>query len=121
MGNKRIFKKSISSIGASICNEMMTGYYNIEGIDKDAVEKAIATILAAMENARISSNIFFDRGPRGFADVKEYSAEKKRFFRALFNKISSDFSASVDEALNIYNKAVPEEVKRQNKELINND
>lgn len=117
MANKREFKKTVEAIGASIYEEMMTSYYNVKDIDKDAVSKAIAEVLGATASARNNANVFFDKGMRAFADHKEYSKAKAAFFKKLFEKIDSDFNARIDNALKMFNAALPAEAKELNKKL----
>lgn len=117
MSNKSEFKKYVTALGSAVCEDMMTAYYNVEGIDKDAVWKAIQKVLGAVKSARCNSNIYFDRGIRSFGgEVKEYTKARKTYFNALFNKINSDFVAAINEALKEFNAAVPEAVKIANKE-----
>lgn len=116
MANKRDFKKSVDAVGAAVCNEMMTTYYNVEGADKEAIADAIQKVLGAVVNAKNNANIFFDKGVKAFADIQEYSKSKKVFFKALFFKIHSEFGAVINEALKQFNNAIPEEVKKANKE-----
>lgn len=117
MANKRDFKKSVDAVGAAICNEMMSAYYNIEGIDKNAVSEAIQKVLSAVVKAKDNSNIFFDKGVKAFADHQEYSKAKKSYFKALFNKIHTEFTEEINVALKQFNNAVPADVKKANKEL----
>lgn len=114
MVNKREYKKYVDAVGASVCNGMMDAYYNIEGIDREAVARAVTRVLGAIGAAKSNANRFFDRGPKGYADMKEYSRAKREFFRALFKKITADFSAEIDAALKEFNSAIPESVRKSN-------
>lgn len=118
MANKREFKKYVDAIAADVCSEMMTVYYNVEGADRKAIAEAVEKVLVAAEKAKVNSNIFFDRGARAFGDMKEYSKAKADFFKSLFTKISSEFTAELDEAIKGFNNAVPEAVKKQNLESV---
>ncbi len=118
MANKRVFKKYVEALGASICDEMMISYYNVEGIDKDKVSAAIAKVLGAIGAATSQANVFFDKGVRAFESNQEYSKAKRAFFRQLFSKISSDFSQEIDEALKEFNAAIPEKARLQQKEAV---
>lgn len=115
MANKREFKKYVAAVGASACNDIMESYYIVEGINKDTVSKAVELVLAATAAARANSNVFFDKGPKAFSDRKEYSKAKEVFFKKLFEKINADFTAQLDEAVKVFNSAIPQEVKDQNK------
>lgn len=115
MPNKREFKKYVDALGASVCEQMMAVYYNVDGVDKAAVEKAIAQVLGAVGAAKSHANIFFDKGPKAFEDRKQYEVEKDKFFKALFKKIANDFSNEIDGALKTFNQAVPASVKADNK------
>lgn len=117
MANKREFKKYVEAVGASACNEMMDSFYTVEGINKDQVSKAIEKVIGATAAARANANVFFDKGVKAFANNKEYSKAKKEFFVKLFDKINSDFSNELDEALKLFNAAIPEGVKESNKKL----
>ena len=119
MPNKREFKKYADALGASVIEEMMVAYYNVEGADRKAIADAVGKVLAAIEEAKNNSNVYFDRGVKAFPDHKEYSKAKKAFFRALFNKIESDFSAQVEDAVKAFNAALPEAYKAAQKEAAN--
>lgn len=116
MPNKREFKKYVDALGASVIEEMMVAYYNAEGADREAISVAVGKVISAIEDAKCKANIFFDRGPKAFASMKEYSKEKRDFFRALFYKIESEFGAEVHSALKDFNGALPESVKKAQKE-----
>lgn len=115
MANKREFKKYVVAVGASACDEMMLAFYNVEGIDKNAVSNAVEKVLGATAAACSNANVFFDKGAKAFSDRKEYSKAKKEFFVKLFEKINSDFTKELDDAVKIFNAAIPENVKEQNK------
>lgn len=117
MANKREFKKYVDTLSSSIYNEMMISYCNTEGIDKDKVSEAITRVLKAMETARMHSNIFFDKGARAFDNKKEYSKAKHEFMKKIFNKISKEYTDEIDAALKIFNAAIPENVKEENKKF----
>lgn len=114
--NKQQFKKAVEAIGASICNEMMTVYYNEEGVDQDKISQAVAKVLGATAAARSNANVFFDRGRKGFADAKEYNKAKSDFFKKLFTRIREDFNNEISAALKLFNEAVPQAVKDANKQ-----
>lgn len=115
MANKREFKKFVDALGASVCDEMMYSYYNVEGADKKAISAAIEKVILAINRARENSNIFFDKGVKAFDDKKAYAKAKEEFFKALFHKVSTEFSAELDNALKDFNAALPESEKAKNK------
>ncbi len=115
MANKREFKKYVEAIGSSACEAMMETYYNVKGVDKTAIEKAMEKVLGAVGAAQANANIYFDKGMKAFGNAKEYSVEKKAFFKKLFDKITTDFNNEIDEALKQFNAAIPQEVKEQQK------
>lgn len=117
MANKREFKKYAEAVGASVCEAMMLAYYNQKGVDKDAVEKAIAKVLGATAAAKSNSNITFDKGHKAFADPEEYSKAKADFFVKLFAKINDDFNSEIDSAVKIFNAAIPQSVKDEQKKV----
>lgn len=119
MANKREFKKYTAALGSAVCEDMMMAYYNVKGIDKAAVEEAVAQVIAAIETANANANVFFDKGAKAFESRQVYTAAKKKFFIALFDKIIADFSASIDEAMKKFNAAVPAAVKEENKKAVN--
>ncbi|MDE6445061.1 MAG: hypothetical protein K2K64_11690 [Muribaculaceae bacterium] len=118
MGNKREFKKAAEAIGASVCESMMTTYYNTEGVDKSAIEAAIAKVLGATGAARSNANVTFDKGVKAFSSLQEYSKAKSDFYKKLFVKISEDFNAELDEALKQFNAAIPSSVKEAQKQTV---
>lgn len=114
MKSKREFKKYVDYVGGTVSEEMMIAYHNIKGIDRKAVENAIGKVLGACGAAKSKANIFFDRGPKSFDNMGEYAKEKKAFFRALFKRLNADFTNEINEALKIFNAAVPAEAKAAN-------
>lgn len=118
MANKRDFKKSVEAVGSAVCDEMMAAYYNIDGADKDAITKAIGKVVASTVKAKDNANIFFDKGVKAFESPKEYSKAKDTFFKALFNKIHTEFGEEINAALQEFNKALPESVKEANKQAV---
>ncbi|MBD5217751.1 MAG: hypothetical protein HDS73_04580 [Bacteroidales bacterium] len=115
MANKREIKKYVNALGASICESMMSAYYNIKGVNKDAIEQAMGKVLGAIGAAKAHANLFFDKKEKDFADKKEYLAEKRAFFKALFAKIVNDYNEEIDAAMKQFNAAIPAEIKQQNK------
>ncbi|MDE5663828.1 MAG: hypothetical protein K2L35_03870 [Muribaculaceae bacterium] len=116
MVNKREFKKFADALGTSVAQEMMVAYYNVEGIDREAVGEAVQKVLLAVEEAKNNANRFFDRGAKSFESRREYSVAKRKFFRQLFAKIEKDFSEQVNAGLKQFNAALPAEVKQAQKE-----
>lgn len=119
MANKREFKKYVSAVGASMCEDIMICYYNIPDIDHKAANEAVGKILGAMNEATKRSNVFFDKGKRAFESDEAYSKAKKAFFRAVFAKIAGDFRKDLEEAVKQFNAAIPQAVKEKNKEIAN--
>lgn len=117
MANKREIKKYAEALGASICESMMVAYYNVDNINKESVEEAIAKVLGAVGAAKCNANKFFGKGSKEFADKKEYLEAKRAFFKELFAKVITDYNAEIDAAMKIFNGAIPESVKATNKEL----
>lgn len=118
MANKRIFKKTVKSLGAAICDEFMSGYYNIEGIDRVKTEQAIVIVLQAVDDACCNANKFMGKRHREFADANDYSKAKREFFRNLFNQINEEYSRALDLGVKTYNEAVPAAVKEANKKAV---
>lgn len=116
MANKREFKKYADALGASIIDEMISAYYNVEGADRDNIAKAMESVLGAIGKAKNNANITFDRGPKSFDSLEAYSKAKKEFYRSLFDKIETEFSEEVNEGLKLFNAALPAEEKARNKE-----
>lgn len=119
MPNKREFKKYVDAVAASLVEEMMFAYYNIEKADREKLVAAVGMLIGAAEAARANSNITFDRGPKAFADRKEYTREKRKFSRALFSKVEGEFASAVNAAVKEFNAALPEEVKAAQKAAVN--
>ncbi len=118
MGNKRDFKKTIDAIGANVCNDMMVVYYNVDGVDKEAISNAIGKVLGAVGAAKSHANVFFDKGHRAFNDMKAYSQAKREFFRTLFKKINKDFTDEVNAALKEFNEAIPEDKRKATEQAL---
>lgn len=119
MANKREFKKYADALGASVIDEMISAYYNVEGADKDKITTAIQQTLGAIGKAKNNANVYFDRGHKAFDDMKAYAKAKRAFFRALFDKIETEFSEEVNAALHTFNEALPAEERARNKEAAN--
>lgn len=119
MANKREFKKFVDSLGASVLDEMISAYYNVKDADRDKITEAIEKTLGAIGKAKNNANVYFDRGPKAFENMTEYAKAKAAFFKALFNKIETEFNEEVNQALKVFNGALPEEVRQRNKELAN--
>lgn len=115
--NKREFKKYVDALGAAVINEMLSAYYNVEGVDQDKLSSAIETMLRAVGNAKLNANITFDKGLRAFGDAKEYGRAKRAFFVQLFDKIDTEFEESTNAALKLFNEALPADEKARNKEI----
>lgn len=119
MANKREFKKYVDAIGASVIDEMIAAYYNVEKADKDKIAEAMQKVLCAIGRAKNNSNVTFDCGEKAFGDKKEYVTAKKNFYKSLFDKIFTEFDEETGAALKEFNAAIPEEVKMMNKESVN--
>lgn len=115
MANKREFKKYVDALGASIIDEMISTYYNVENADRDKIAEAMEATLGAIGKAKNNANVFFDKGEKAFENAEEYSKAKKAFFKALFDKINTEFSEEINAALKIFNAALPAEEKARNK------
>lgn len=118
MANKREFKKYVEAVGASVCEDMMSALYTVEGADKEAISKAIEKAICAVGAARSNANVTFDKGVKAFPSLKEYSVAKKDFYKKLFVKVSDDFTKELDETLKIFNAAIPAVVKEENKKAV---
>lgn len=119
MANKREFKKYVDALGSVVIDEMISSYYNVKGADKDKIAQSMEKVLGAVGKAKSNCNIYFDRGAKSFGDVKEYTKAKENFFKALFNKIQTEFNEEVNQALKLLNDALPADEKARNKELAN--
>lgn len=119
MANKRDFKKLVDMLGSSIIDEMISSYYNVKDADRDKIAQAMELTLGAIGKAKCNANITFDRGEKGFESKEAYSKAKKAFFTALFTKIDTEFNEEINQALKLFNEALPAEVKAQNKAIAN--
>lgn len=115
MGNKRDFKKGVQAVGDSVCAEMVDIFDSVENANKEEIAKAVEKVICAVAAAKSNADVTFDKGVKAFSSIQEYGKAKKAFFRQLFKKITDDFYNDLDEALKIFNAAVPEEVKEENK------
>lgn len=114
--NKQQFKKAVEAVGASICNEMMSVYYNEKGVDQDKISQAVAKVLGAIAAGKSNANRKFDRGAKSFADAHSYKVAKEDFYKKLFKRIHEDFNSEISTALKLFNEAVPQAVKDANKQ-----
>lgn len=121
MANKRQIKKSTEALTSSVCESMMFSYYNVPGIDQALVEQAIARILTAMGNVKHESNRFFGKSVKEFSDKKAYLKAKSDFFKELFHTLITDFNEALDEAMKLFNSAIPAEVKADYKRIAANE
>lgn len=115
MANKRQFKKYVSNLSSSICQDMMTAYYNIDAIDTAGVDDAIIKILQATEMAIVNSNVRFDKVCSTFENAHQYNKEKQAFYKSLYSRINKDYVDSLKDAVHKFNESVPQEVKDANK------
>lgn len=116
MANKRDFKKYADALGASVVDEMVSSYYNVNGADRDKIAEAIKIALGAVGKAKNNANVCFDKGAEAFEDVAAYGKAKRAFFKALFDKVETEFSEEINQALKVFNSALPAEEKARNKE-----
>ncbi len=115
MANKREFKKYVSNLSSSICQDMMTAYYNIENIDVNGIDNAIIKVLEATEVAILNSNVKFDKNQSAFENAHQYNKEKQSFYKSLFNRIHKDYLNTIKEAIHIFNESIPQATKDSNK------
>jgi hypothetical protein len=106
--NKREYKKAVTMLGSSVCVEIFNISCTTPGIDKNATDAAISQVWNAMIEANKGANISFGKGVKKFADHQTFRKERSKYYKALFQKLSSDFSAQIDEALKVVNKATSE-------------
>lgn len=116
MANKREFKKYIRAVGSALINDMMTAYYAFNKVEKDAIDKAIITILEACEEAVLRSNVKFDKTQTAYDTPRHYNTGKAAFYNEVYAKINADFSKSINEAIKEFNTAFPEDIKKELKE-----
>lgn len=113
--NKRDFKKYVEYLGDSACASMADVYDSYENVDKKKIADAVEQVISAVAAAKSNADITFDKGVKAFGNLVEYSKAKKEFYRQLFKKIYEDFYKELDDAVKLFNSAVPEEVKEENK------
>lgn len=118
MRNKRDFKKTVKDIGTAACEEMMFGYYNIQGIDHSKVEDAVGNLLAGITEACADANNTFGKLMRDFDDESAYRRAKQAFFREHFTEVYDRFVKCLTDSVRLYNEAVPEAVKEANKKAL---
>lgn len=113
--NKRDFKKYVESVGDSACAAMVDVFDSEEKADKSKIADAVENVISAVAAAKANADVTFDKGVKAFDSLKEYSKAKKVFYRQLFKKIYEDFYKELDDAVKLFNSAIPEEVKAENK------
>lgn len=116
MANKREFKKYVDVLAASVMDEMVSAYYNVANVNQDKIAEAVKLVLGAVGKAKNNANVFFDKGRKAFEDADAYAKAKQTFFRALFDKIETEFNEEINAALKVFNSALPAEEKARNKE-----
>ena len=114
--NKREFKKYVEALGDSACASMAEVFDTVDNIDKAKVADAVEKVIAATAAAKSNADVTFDKGVKAFENIVEYSKAKKDFYRKLFVKIQDDFYKELEDAVKLFNSAVPQEVKEENKE-----
>lgn len=119
MANKREFKKLVDYLGSNVIDEMISSYYNVKGADRDKIAQAMELTLGAVGKAKSNANVYFDRGMKGFETKEDYTKAKKEFFVALFSKIETEFNEEINQALKLFNEALPADVKERNKQIAN--
>ena len=115
MANKREFKKYVESVGDSACASMVDVYETVDNVDKATMAKAIEKVICAVAAAKSNADVTFDKGVKAFENLGAYSKAKKTFYKQLFTKVNEDFYKDLDEAVKLFNSAVPQEVKEENK------
>ena len=117
MANKRILKKSIDDLGNAIIEEMAISFYNVKSANKDLISQAITKVLEAMNDAHCKTNVHFDKKRRDFASEKEYYVAKRDFNKKNYDELIADFNNKIEEAMKVFNEAIPAEEKEANKKL----
>lgn len=120
MANKREFKKYVDALAASIVDEMVSAYYNVSGVDRDKIAESVKLTLGAVGKAKTNANVCFDKGSKAFEDEVAYAKAKRVFFRALFDKIVTEYNEEINAALKVFNSALPADEKARNKEAAMN-
>lgn len=117
MANKRRFKKAVTNLANSVSESMLVVFFNTNGADGEKIDKSIIMAMDTADKAIRNSNVFFDKGVKAFdRNRKEYNKAKKAFFKALFKKIDSDLSEGMNEALKVFNSAIPAAEREANKQ-----
>ncbi len=104
--NKREFKKAITAVGNNISLQMYIIGNSEEGNNADIINECIQTILNAEFTAKQNANSHFDKKEKDFDNRREYRLHKTAYYTKLFEKLSTDFGALMDEALKKFNTAV---------------
>lgn len=115
MANKREFKKYVESLCDSACSTMVDVYDTEKDVDKAKIAEAVEKLLAATAAAKANADITFDKGVKAFENLGAYSKAKKSFYKQLFKKVYDDFYKELEDAVKVFNAAVPENVKEDNK------
>lgn len=114
MANKKEFKKYVTRLSSAICQDMMTAYYNIDGVNYDKIDDAVIKVLQATEIAIIHANVKFDKSASAFENDYIYNKEKRSYYRKLYKKINSEYSQSLKEAIHQFNESMPKDMKDAN-------
>lgn len=115
MANKREFKKSVEALSAALVDEMMISYYNVKDVDRQKISDAVATIITALEKAKVDTAVQFDKKTKDFENLAGYLKAKKEFSKEKYDKAIEAYNNALADALKAYNEAMPQAEKEANK------
>lgn len=107
MANKRNLKKHISYVCGDLAAECIVASHLIKGVDRKALEQLVMKIALLQDSTIRKVNIFFDKTPREYGDVKEYLAARRAYFATAYGKLIENFKKNIQEVVDEMNKAMP--------------
>ena len=84
--------------------------------NKREFKKYVEAIGASACDAMMAT--YFDKGVKAFDSLEDYCKAKKEFYSKMFVKINDDFAKEIDEALKVFNGAIPQAVKDSYKKAV---
>lgn len=104
---KRNIKKEIRRSCGEVACEALFAESLINGVDKDAMQRAIITAAHLQETSLRKISVAFDKTPRDFASRKEYNKARRVYFKKVFAAINAEFGDTLRQVAETMNGAMP--------------
>lgn len=118
MANKRQLKKFIRNFCGAAAAEILLAKAAFPEMDRKKVYDIVKKI-AALQSATVHTvNLGFDKSPSAFENSRQYSKERRAYFRKAYSGLIKAFDDRMVEIVKEMNEAMPEEARREIKEFI---